>query len=126
VICSELASNPVIRVTEATETIAGEVIKYHSLRGSVGIEHYPPEATNGQAETFELVAFCSYEAREVLRGGSRRYKIGKFSWRPLDQDHRCADRAAGMTVFAESAKGFLQMKLTDRPMVPHRVVVPGS
>jgi hypothetical protein len=30
----------------------------------VWIEHYPPETTNGRAETFELVIFSSYEVME--------------------------------------------------------------
>lgn len=85
VICSELANNLGPSVTEATETIAGKVIKHHNLSGPIWIEHYPPEATNGRTETFELVAFSSYKVREILRGGSRRYKIGKPSWKPLDR-----------------------------------------
>ena len=72
VICSELANNLGTSVTEAAQTIAGEVIEHHDLSRLVWIEHYPPEATNGRTETFELVAFSSYKVREILRDGSRR------------------------------------------------------
>ena len=45
VICSELANNLGTSVTEAAQTIAGEVIEHHDLSRPVWIEHYPPEAT---------------------------------------------------------------------------------
>ena len=88
VICSELANNLGTSVTEAAQTIAGEVIKHHDLSRPVWIEHYPPEATNGWDETFDLVAFSSssYEVREIPHGGdARRHNIGKPSWKSLDR-----------------------------------------
>ena len=87
VICSELANNLGTSVTEAAQTIAGEVIKHHDLSRPVWIEHYPPEATNGWDETFDLVAFSSYEVREIPcgGGGARHHNIGKLSWKPLDR-----------------------------------------
>ena len=87
VICSELANNLGTSVTEAAQTIAGEVIEHHDLSRSVWIEHYPPEATNGQAETFDLVTFSSsYEVREIPHAGdARRHNIGKPSWKSLDR-----------------------------------------
>ena len=86
VICSELANNLGTSVTEAAQTITGEVIEHHDLSRPVWIEHYPPEATNGQAETFDLVTFSSYEVRETLRrGGAKHHKVGNPSWKPLDR-----------------------------------------
>lgn len=88
VICSELASNLGTSVTEAAQSIAGEVIEHHDLSRPVWIEHYPPEATNGRDETFDLVAFSSsYEVREILRGGGGcgAHNIGKPSWKSLDR-----------------------------------------
>lgn len=86
VLCSELANSLGPSVTEAVKHIAGGVIKHHSLPRPVWIEHYPPEATNGSTETFDLVVFDSYEVREVSVGGKRRgYEIGSPSWRPLDR-----------------------------------------
>jgi hypothetical protein len=89
VICSELASNLGTSVTEAAQSIAGEVIEHHDLSRLVWIEHYPPEATNGRDETFDLVAFSSssYEVRQISRGGggARHHNIGKPSWKPLDR-----------------------------------------
>ncbi len=89
VICSELANNLGTCVTEAAQTIAGEIIEHHHLGRPVWIEHYPPEATNGWDETFDLVAFSSssYEVREIPHGGgdTRHHNIGKPSWKPLDR-----------------------------------------
>jgi hypothetical protein len=89
VICSELANNLGTSVTEAAQSIAGEVIEHHHLSRSVWIEHYPPEATNGWDETFDLVAFSSssYEVREIPHGGgdTRHHNIGKPSWKSLDR-----------------------------------------
>ena len=86
VLCSELANNLGPSITEAAKWIAGEVIKRHSLPRPLWIEHYPPEATNGSIETFDLVIFGSYEVREVSVGGKRRYyEIGSPSWKPLDR-----------------------------------------
>ncbi len=87
VLCSELADNLGPSVTEAAKRIAGEVIKHHRLPRPVWIEHYPPEATNGSTETFDLVVFDSYEVREVPVGRKRRcYEIGSPSWKSLDRD----------------------------------------
>jgi len=87
VICSELANNLGTSVTEAAQSIAGEVIEHHDLSRPVWIEHYPPEATNGRDETFGLVTFSSsYEVRQIPRGGgARHHNIGKLSWKPLDR-----------------------------------------
>ena len=91
VICSELASNLGTSVTETAQSIAGEVIEHHDLSRPVWIEHYPPEATNGRDETFDLVAFSSssssYEVREIPHGGgdTRHHNIGKPSWKSLDR-----------------------------------------
>ena len=85
-LCSELATNLGTSVTEAAKWIAGEVIKHHRLPRPVWIEHYPPEATNGSTETFDLVLFDSYEVREVAMSGKRRcYEIGSPNWKPLDR-----------------------------------------
>ena len=90
VICSELASNLGTSVTETAQSVAGEVIEHHHLRRPVWIEHYPPEATNGRDETFDLVAFSSssYEVRQIPHGGgggAGHHNIGKPSWQSLDR-----------------------------------------
>ena len=90
VICSELASNLGTSVTETAQSIAGEVIEHHDLSRPVWIEHYPPEATNGWDETFDLVAFSSssYEVRQIPHGGgggAGHHNIGKPSWQSLDR-----------------------------------------
>ncbi len=52
----------------------------------VWIEHYPPETTNGQAETFELVIFSSYEVKERAPYlGKSRLSIGESTWKMLDR-----------------------------------------
>src|SRR3712207_7490868 len=44
---------------------SAEVIRYHRLPAlGVWIEHQPPITTDGSTETFDLVAFSSYEVRE--------------------------------------------------------------
>jgi hypothetical protein len=64
VICSELPNNDGSSVTYSAHQIAAEVIRYHKLPTPVWIEHYPPRATDGTSETFELVVFSSYTVRE--------------------------------------------------------------
>ncbi len=53
-------------VTKAAEVIAAEVITFHHLPVLVWVEHYPPEATDGHSETFDLVLFSAYEVSEVM------------------------------------------------------------
>jgi hypothetical protein len=65
----EVPNNPGLSVTRAVEVIAGEVISFHRLPKPVWIEHQPPEASGGSAETFDLVIFSSHEVSEVLVGG---------------------------------------------------------
>jgi hypothetical protein len=50
----------------------------------VWIEEYPPEATDGTSETFELVVFSSYEIRERAPYlGETRLTIGEPTWKSL-------------------------------------------
>jgi hypothetical protein len=91
VIISELPNNPGTSVTNAIEQLATEVMDAHDDlvlgRVPVFIEHYPPEATGGRKETFDLVIFGYHEVREVVRGGLWCKEVGPPSWKPLD---RCA------------------------------------
>jgi hypothetical protein len=65
VICSELPTNEGSSITYAAQQLAAEVIRYHSLMPPVvWIEHHPPICMDGDTETFDLVAFSSYEVRE--------------------------------------------------------------
>jgi len=83
-IVSELADNPGTSVTNAIEQLTAEVMDVHGLgRVPVFVEHYPPEATGGREETFDLVVFAHHEVREVLRGGLWRKEIGPPTWKPL-------------------------------------------
>ena len=62
---AELPYNEGSSVTYSAEQIAAEVIRYNKVpTPKVWIEHYPPETTDGRAETFELVIFSSYEVME--------------------------------------------------------------
>jgi hypothetical protein len=87
VLCSELPHNPGLSVTKAAEVIAGEVISSFGLgRRPVWIEHYPPEATDGRSETFDLVLFSGGEVSEVMVGGRWRKEIGvPTAWKRLDR-----------------------------------------
>jgi hypothetical protein len=86
VVCSELPNNEGSSVTYSAEQIAAEVIRYHRLSAPVWIEHYPTEATDGRAETFELVVFSSYEVKEKAPYlGETRLTIGEPTWKPLDR-----------------------------------------
>src|SRR5918997_3905454 len=65
VICSEPPTNEGSSITYVAEQLAAEVIRYHRLPAAiVWIEHHPPIATDGDAETFALVDFSSYEVTE--------------------------------------------------------------
>jgi hypothetical protein len=58
----------------------------HTLESvPVFVEHYPPEATGGKEETFDLLAFGHHEVREVVRGGVWRKEIGSPSWKRRDR-----------------------------------------
>src|SRR5215218_4313553 len=78
VICSELPTNDGASITYASEQLAAEVIHYHALTPPlVWIEHHPPETTDGSTETFDLVAFSSYEVKEsALLGRNTRERRG--------------------------------------------------
>ena len=85
VICSELPTNEGASVTNIAEQLAAEVIRYHRLPAPVvWIEHHPPLSTDGDTETFDLVAFTSYEVRE--RGpylGETRLTVGEATWKRI-------------------------------------------
>ena len=86
VICSELANNSGISVTDAAEIIAAEVISHFRLPvPPVWVEHYPPEATNSTQETFDLVVFADYVVRDAVRDGMLLKEIGKPTWKRLDR-----------------------------------------
>ena len=74
-------------MTNAAERIAAEVVPTLALpMPLVWIEHYPPETTDGRAETFDLVVFGHYEVREVVRAVEEGpiKEIGPPSWKRLD------------------------------------------
>jgi hypothetical protein len=75
-------------VTYSAHQIAAEVIRNYELGVSpVWIEHYPKEATDGHSETFELVVFSSYEAKERAPYlGETRLTIGEPTWKSLDRE----------------------------------------
>ena len=87
IICSELPYNEGSSVTYSAEQIAEEVIRYNKVpTPMVWIEHYPPETTNGRAETFELVIFSSYEVTERAPYLEKsRLSIGEPTWKMLDR-----------------------------------------
>lgn len=86
VIVSEIANNPGISVTNAIEQMAAEVMNALTPTSvPVLVEHYPPEATGGSEETFDLVVFAHEEIWEVMRGGIRRTGLGPPTWKPLDR-----------------------------------------
>jgi hypothetical protein len=86
VICSALPNNGGTTVTYAAEQVAAEVIRSHRLPiPLVWIEHWPKETTDVE-ETFELVAFSSYEIVERAPYlGETRAWIGDATWKRLDR-----------------------------------------
>ena len=85
VICSELPTNDGASNTFAAEQLAAEVIHYHALTPPVvWIEHHLPETTDGSTETFDLVAFSSYEVKErapYMR--ETRLSLGEATWKRI-------------------------------------------
>ncbi len=85
IVCSELPTNEGASITYAAEQLAAEVIRHHRLPALVvWIEYHPPIATDGDAETFDLVTFSSYEVRE--RGpylGETRLTVGEATWKRI-------------------------------------------
>ncbi len=86
VICSELPNNPGGSVTNSAEATAAAVIRTNELPTPlVWIEHWPEASTCG-AETFELVAYSSYEVEERAPYlGEMRARIGGATWKRLDR-----------------------------------------
>ena len=86
VVCSELPNNPGGSITNSAETIAAGVIRANELPTPlVWIEHWPQETT-GVEETFELVAFSSYEiVQRAPYLGETMAWIGEPTWKPLDR-----------------------------------------
>jgi hypothetical protein len=87
VVCSELPNNPGGSITNSAEVIVAGVIQNNKLPTPlVWIEHRPEESTNGGEETFELVAFSSYEVGERAPYlGETREWIGDATWKRLDR-----------------------------------------
>ena len=86
VICSELLTNRGKSITYAVEKIAAEVMVVHDQPRLVWIEHYPPETTDGETETFALVAFDSYEVEERAPYlGKRGALLGTPRWKALER-----------------------------------------
>ena len=86
VIRSELPINPGGSITNSAEVIAAGVIRANELPTPLErIEHWPQETT-GVEETFELVAFSSYEVVERAPYlGETRAWIGDATWKTLDR-----------------------------------------
>ena len=87
VICSELSNNPDGSITNSVEVIAAGVIRANRLLTPlVWIEHWRKESTGRGEETFELVAFSSYEVvqRAPYLGETRAW-IGDATWERLDR-----------------------------------------
>ncbi len=89
VICTELADNPGMSITNSAERIAAEVISAHSLPAPlVWIEHYEDGArgTPEDPASFDLVLFDSYEIEDLGRyAGEEHKRIGAPSWKALDR-----------------------------------------
>jgi hypothetical protein len=87
IVCSELPNNPGGSITNSAEVIAAGVILTNELPTTlVWIEHWPKESTDGGEETFELVAFASYEVTErATYLGQTRSWIGDATWKTLDR-----------------------------------------
>jgi hypothetical protein len=85
VVCSELPSNEGTSITYTAEQLAAEVIHYDALTPPVvWIEHHPPETTDGSTETFDLVAFSSYEVKERAPYiGETRLSLGQATWKRI-------------------------------------------
>ncbi len=86
VICSELLINRGASINHAVEKIAAEVLVAHGQPRLVWIEHHPPETTDGETETFDLVTFDCYEAHERAPYlGEHGVRLGTPEWRSLDR-----------------------------------------
>jgi hypothetical protein len=82
VICSEVSNNLGGSITNSAEVIAAGVVRANRLPTPlVWIEHWSEESTDGGAETFELVAFSSYEVTQRAPYlGQTRARIGDATW----------------------------------------------
>jgi hypothetical protein len=86
VVCSELLINEGVSITHAVEEIAAEVMVVDDHPRLVLIEHHPPETTDGETVTFDLVTFDNYEVQEralyLSRWGAT---LGTPRWKHLDR-----------------------------------------
>jgi hypothetical protein len=88
VICTELPDNPGTSITNSAEQIAAEVMRAYPMLEVpfVWIEHHPPQSTDRETETFDLVTFSGYEITERAPDlGEFRYTIGEPTWKRLDR-----------------------------------------
>jgi hypothetical protein len=88
VICWEVPNNEGTSVTNAAEQIAAEVMCGHRLPTSlVWTEHYPPESTDRETETFDLVTFSTYDVTERAPYlGETRLTIGEPTWKRITRN----------------------------------------
>lgn len=95
VICTEpTESTGGMSITNCAEVLAAKVMESNRLqRNPVWIEHYEdgarggtPSRTKEDPETFDLVNFASYEAREFVSVNGPEKRIGKPSWKALDRE----------------------------------------
>jgi hypothetical protein len=96
VVCTELPNNPGQSVTNSAEQIAAEVIRAHRLPTPlVWIEHYPPESTDWETETFGLDLLQLRDLREdALPGGVPLHHRGAHLEAPGPPECRDPDRRA--------------------------------
>lgn len=95
VICTEPTEGTGgMSITNCAEVLAAKVMESNRLqRNPVWIEHYEdgarggtPSRTKEGHETFDLVNFASYEAREFVSVNGPEKRIGKPSWKALDRE----------------------------------------
>lgn len=98
VICSELPENRDTSVASVAERVAAEVLSSHGLGRAIWVEHYGHASTNGTTDTFELLAFSSYEVREARAPylGEAPLTLGRTERKPLDR--ATVERLAGRGV----------------------------
>jgi len=91
VIATELPENENTSIMNIVEELAADVLATYlpdrvgQERPFVWVEHHPRHPV-GHGETFDLVTFAHYHAREELRAGRWRMLIGAPEWRRLTRE----------------------------------------
>ncbi len=95
VVCSALPGDTEVSITQGAQTIAAAVVERHGRDPLIWIEHYPPETTADNEETWDLVVFADFHP---VVGSVDDYRVAEIGGGGHTKRKRI-DRATAETLF---------------------------